>query len=242
VRIVAWNMEGSVVGDARATALLARIEAAAPDVAVLLDAPRAALSGWPGAALVDPGARWRGDKPDGCKVVVWSRTGWRDVRLWPELSALGGAVSGVVDADIGPVRILAVCTPYNMAWPEAAEQRPARWSLHVTYLAALKEAIASLDDDLPLVLVGEFNQSVPLAIGTWEAHHALSAVLKRLAVLTRGDLPGAAEAHTVHVATGSTFRARRVEAIDRRGPDGVAFADHPGVLVELEPGGLTLFD
>ena len=98
-----------------------------------------------------------------------------------------------------------------------------------------------MDDDIPLVVAGEFNQVMPLSQGSWEAHHALNAALRRLAVVTGGSISGTGEGGTAHVAVSSQLRARRVTGIDRMS-GGQALTDQPGVTVELEAGGLALFD
>lgn len=245
MRILSWNVGGRSPDTTDRAAVLARIDAARPDVVCLTDARRDLLDGFGpvggGHVIYDEGARWRGDPEAACKVLLWNPHPWREARFWPSLSALGGAVSAIADTEIGPVRILGVCTPYNMAWPEREETRPPRWSLHIAYLEALKSVLDDLGDDLPLVLAGELNQVVPLSQGSWEAHHALNGALRRLSILTSGSLPGSSETGTSHVAVSSHLRARKVQAIDRM-LDGRALTDQPGVSVDLEAGGLSIFD
>ena len=245
MRILSWNLGGKAADSPEGATMLDRIAAAAPDVICLADTRRTTLDSFQpergGHVIYDEGARWRGDAEATCKVVLWTPRPWREARFWPQLSSLGGAASAVADTDIGPVRILGVCTPYNMAWPVAAENRPPRWSLHIAYLEALKTVLEDMDDDLPLVLAGELNQVIPLSQGSWEAHHALNAALKRLAVLTGGSITGTGEGGTAHVAVSSQLRARKVTGIDRMA-DGQALTDQPGVTVDLEAGGLSIFD
>lgn len=243
MRILAWNLAGKGPDSPDGKAILDRIAGASPDVICLADARRTALDGFGagGHVIYDEGARWRGDPEGTCKVLLWNARPWRDARFWPSLSNLGGSASAVADTDIGPVRVLGVCAPYNMAWPLADETRPPRWSLHIAYLEALKTVIEELDDDLPLILAGEFNQVMPLSQGSWEAHHALSSALKRLSVMTSGSIPGTDEAGSAHIAVSSHLRARKVSGLDRM-QDGRALTDQPGVAVDLEAGGLSIFD
>jgi hypothetical protein len=247
MRILSWTLGGKGPDSPEGAALLSRIGGEQPDVVCLADASRDFLDALPGKfgahghLIYDEGARWRGDPEGACKVLMWATRPWREARFWPSLSELGGAVSAVADTEIGPVRVLGVCTPYNMAWPAAEETRPPRWSLNIAYLEALKTVVEDMDDDLPLVLAGELNQVIPLSQGSWEAHHALNAALKRLTILTSGALSGSEEAGTCHVAVSSQLRAREVTAIDRM-LDGKALADQPGVVVDLEAGGLAIFD
>ena len=245
MRILSWNLGGRAPDSPEGAAILQRIAAAEPDVVCLADARRTALDSFQpergGHVIYDEGARWRGDAEGACKVVLWTARPWREARFWPQLSALGGAASAVADTDIGPVRVLGVCTPYNMTWPASEETRPARWAMHIAYLEALKAVVDDIDDDVPLVVTGEFNQVIPLSQGSWEAHHALNAALKRVAVVTGGSIPGTGEGGTAHVAVSSQLRARKVTGIDRMA-DGQALTDQPGVAVSLEAGGLAIFD
>jgi len=245
MRILSWNVAGKGPNSPDGAAILSRIAAAQPEVVCLADAPRDMLDGFQpergGHVIYDEGAKWKGDPDGASKVVLWTPRPWREARFWPSLSALGGAVSAIADTDVGPVRVLGVCAPYNMAWPVGEDTRPPRWSLHIAFLEALKTVVDDLDDDTPLVVAGEYNQVLPLSQGSWEAHHALNSALRRVAVLTSGVLAGAEEGGTSHVAVSSQLRARKIETVDRM-LDGKALTDQPGVLVDLEAGGLAIFD
>jgi hypothetical protein len=248
MRIVNWNIGRRTPGGGEAATLLNRIAALAPDVVCLTEGHAGSLSDLPGAGagfvLSDMGASWKGDAEDERKVLLWSRMPWNDVTPLPSLSALGGGVTGVTDTPIGPVRVFGLCAPYHMAWPAVEEERPTPWSLNIAYFQALEAVLKEVDPELPVVLVGDFNQFVPLASGNWEAHHALNAALHGYAVVTRGDVAPTKEQTLDHVAVSNhpRLRATAVQGVDRFDTTGKPLTDQFGVLVELEGGGVQIFD
>lgn len=242
MRLVNWNVQRRGPDAPRPGLALERIAAQSPDVVCLTEAHPQLLGPMGGHLLTDRGMSWGGEAADQCKVLLWSRNPWRETKTWPDLSALGGAVSGVTETDLGEIRVVGVCTPHHFASPNGALPRPPLWSMHLDFLDALKVALDGLDRSSPLVVTGAFNQFLPLLWGTWKAHHRLKSALRGLRVATEGEIPPGEELTMDHVATSKQLRASDLRAIDRFDADSRPLSDHFGVLVELALSGVTIFD
>lgn len=100
-------------------------------------------------------------KPGRRKVLLWSRSPWRDVDGLgsPHLPS-GRFVAGTTDTPIGPTRVYGVCVPWHHAHVRTGRRDRAIWEDHSTYLEHLCSIVHS-DTSNPSVLVGDFNQRVP---------------------------------------------------------------------------------
>ncbi|MEP7210007.1 MAG: endonuclease/exonuclease/phosphatase family protein [Alphaproteobacteria bacterium] len=242
MRIVTWNIERKAPESAASRTMLARIATLEPDIVCLTEAHEGSPASFGGHALFDVGASWGGEAPSERKVALVSRTPWRDVTPLPDLSALGGAISATTDTDLGPVRVVGVCTPHHFASPGGALPRPPLWSMHIAYFKALGAALEGMGREQPTVIVGDFNQFLPLVWGSWDAHHALTHALRHFSVVTQGAIEPVGEPTIDHVAIGKQLRAAKVESLDRFNESGQALSDHFGVAVDLESGGVQIFD
>ncbi|MDZ4761299.1 MAG: endonuclease/exonuclease/phosphatase family protein [Alphaproteobacteria bacterium] len=245
MRIVTWNVSRRTPDSTEAQAVLKRVRAEQPDVVCLTEAREGFLSDWAdGDALSDAGARSKGDAETERMVILWSRRPWSNRTPIPELSALGGAVSAVTETPIGPVRVIGICAPYHLVWPERSLERPPAWSQNIAYLQTLGLALKASGKDLPTVVAGKFNQFVPLSSGSWAAHHALNSAMSGFSIVTRGDLAPIGEQSLDHVAVSSRprLRALSVRALDRLDAAGRPLTDHFGVVIELEGGAVQMFD
>lgn len=244
MRIVNWNLARHAPGSWQADGLVERIKAASPDLVCVAEAHEGSLSALGGHTLSDRGVLWGEEVDSERKVAVWSPNDWTDRLEVPGLSELGGAIIAQTETPLGRMQVVAVCMPYNMAWPKEAgfDQRPPPWSQHLTFLERLTPALQGLDKDIPTVLLGDFNQFVPLNWGSWEAHHALNAALDGLHIVTNGAIDPIGEQTVDHVAISHHLRAGSVEGLSQYTDDGRALSDHFGLLVKLEAGGVRLID
>lgn len=246
MRLITWNFARRGPETWQAGVMLERIREEAPDVVVLTDAQETTLALLGGHVLTDTGVRWaRNETSSERKIVLWSKQPWREVTHYPTLSALGAAVSGVSQTPMGKVRVLALCTPPHFAWPEGMEPRPLFWEQHIAYLEALEAVLDAIPKGPPLIIAGSFNQPIPLAWGSWTAHHRLMAALASVHILTRGDIAPIGAQSLDHIAAVSSLRAGAIHAISNLGSDGKEISDHFGVVADLEPGGpggVAIFD
>lgn len=244
MQIVNWNLARHAPDTWQARTLVDRIKAANADLVCVTEAHSHSLEELGGHVLADRGVLWGEEVDSERKVAVWSPNEWTDRQSVDQLSELGGAVVARTATPLGTVQVVAVCMPYNMAWPKQAgfETRPPPWSQHIAYLEQLKPVLAGLDRDIPVVVVGDFNQFNPLNRGSWDAHHALNDALGGLHIVTTGAIDPIGEQTVDHVAVSHHLRAASVSAISRYTDDERAISDHFGLLVRLEAGGVRLVD
>jgi endonuclease/exonuclease/phosphatase family metal-dependent hydrolase len=249
MKIVTWNIDRRAPDTWQAEAAVGRIASRAPDIVCLTEAHEGSLNGLhvdgrPGHVLVDRGVLWAREAETERKVLLWSRNPWTDVLKDGELSAIGGAVGGVTETDLGPVRVVGVCIPHHLAWPTGMTPRPKPWSHHVEFLERLEAFLGSLPADHPLVVIGDFNQQAPAAFGLMAARKRFDRTFSGLSMITRGDPSPADDPLIDHVAVGKMLRAKSVHAFSRFTADGKPLSSHPHheVVVELEAGGVQIFD
>lgn len=245
MRLINWNFARRAPETWQAGVMLARIRDEAPDVVVLTEAHESSLALLSGHALSDVGVHWGGEAASERKVVLWSKQSWREVSHYPPLSTLGGAVCGITLTPLGDVRVLAVCTPYNFAWPEGMDPRPQLWEQHIAFLDALEAALEVMPSGPPIVIAGDFNQSLPLSWGSWKAHHRLIAALSGYPILTRGDINPIGKQTVSHIAAVSSLRAGAVRALANLDSEDKPLSDHFGIVIDFEPGGpggVAIFD
>jgi hypothetical protein len=243
MRLITWNFARRSRDTWQAGVMLERIRDDAPDIIVLTDAHATSLALLGGHVVADTGVRWaRNETETERKVLLWSGRPWREITHYPTLSALGAAVSGVTQTPMGNVRVLAVCTPPHFAWPDGLVPRPLFWEQHIAYLDALRGVLDTIPTGPPLIIAGSFNQPIPLAWGSWTAHHRLMATLSGVHILTRGDIAPIGAQTLDHIAAVSSLRAGARHAISNLGSDGKEIAEYFGVVADLEPGGVAIFD
>lgn len=244
MRIVNWNLARHAPDAWQGVELTSRIKAARPDLLCVTEAHTHSLNELGGHVLTDRGVLWGEEIETECKVALWSANEWTDETPLPGLSELGGAIFARTISPLGPLQVVAVCMPYNMAWPKNAgfDSRPEPWSQHLAFLERLKPVLAGLDKDIPAVVLGDFNQFLPLNWGSWEAHHALNDTLGGLQIVTSGAIEPVGEQTVDHVAISHQLRAASIEGLTRYTDDDRAFSDHFGIVVRLEAGGVRLVD
>jgi len=245
LRIATWTIDRRT-SEASAQTVVERIAEATPDIVCLAQAHEGSLASLiadaGGHVICDRGADWGGETATSRKLALWSKAPWRERAELPGPSSLGGAISAITDTDLGAVRVVGVCTPSPFASPGGTLPRPPHWSMHIAYLEALGVCLKALHRSQPTLIVGAFNQFMPLTWGAWPAHHALTAALSGFGIVTQGDIPPTGEQAIDHVAVSKHFRARSVGGLSRVAADGKPLTDQFGVLVELERGGVQIFD
>jgi len=243
MRILTWNIGRHPPESLQSNVIGARIADEAPDIAVLTEAHSGSLDSFAGHVLDDRGVMWGGETESERKVVLWSREPWRDRIFHPELSELGGIISAVTDSDLGPARVIGVCMPYPFAWPrgKGLDKRPPPWSQFIEFAERLAPIVKALDPGMPAVIAGDFNQTFPIATGSWQAHHKLKSALGRFGIITQGDIASVDEPLLCHVAVNPQLRGTGVRGIDRFSA-GKALSDHSGIVAEIGIGGIATFD
>lgn len=169
------------------------------------------------------------------KVLLWSRRPWRGVDRVGDPGMPGGRfVSGVTETPVGDVRFVGVCIPWDLAHVDTGRKDRARWEDHLQYLEGLERYLRGFGGGqegggrrVPVVVAGDFNQTIPRTRARVDVYEALMEALRGWEV-ARAGLGG-----IDHVAFSGGLRALRVERWEAEYAVGKPVTDHAGVMVEV---------
>ncbi|MEZ5998010.1 MAG: endonuclease/exonuclease/phosphatase family protein [Hyphomonas sp.] len=235
MRIVTWNIERHSPHSWQAQSLISEIESLGPDMVCLTEAFESSMSSLPGHAISVTGAKWSPQAPDERKVLVWSASSWERVERPEALNCKGAAVAGITRLDGRPVRVAGLCLPYHAASPLGQVPRARQWTQQEAFLDELIEVAAVWRaEDIPVIVLGDFNQFVPRIWGSKRASEKLMCALKGFDVVTAGLHPGY-EKHAIdHVALTRELACKAVAGLSRFDDRGKARSDHFGIVVDAE--------
>jgi len=229
ITVATWNTEWATPSSERGLRIAAVLSAADADVVVVTEGVRELLPA--GGYAVDAGPDWGyGHKPSRRKVIVWSR-----FRLTADFVGVEGATRGrlaaaTAETPDGPVRVIGVCIPWRDAHVSTGRGDATAWSEHLDYLERLERLLAGLDQDVPTVIAGDFNQRIPRERQPVRVAERLSQVFAGWTVHTVGALPNGP--HIDHVASNQRLLVETVNdwaASDHLG----RLSDHAGVVCRL---------
>jgi hypothetical protein len=204
-----------------------------PDVLCATEADRDILPSGGHAAECEPDSGY-GVRGGRRKVILWSR--------WPlgEIDPVGASglppgrfVAATCRTPHGPLRLIGVCVPWSHAHVTTGRHDRAPWEEHLTYLEHLGPLLATRDDEIPMLALGDFNQRIPRTRAPIRVAGALQQALGGLVVATAGILPGIDRQAIDHIAHSPSLAVRGVEGIDRHAADGRPLSDHDAVRVSL---------
>ncbi len=232
IRVATWNTQWATPSSDRGPRIAAILDAAEFDVIVVTEGVRGLLPAH--GHTVDAGGDWGyGAQPSRRKVIVWSR-----FPLTLNVIGTGGATRGrfavaTAETPSGPLRVMGVCIPWRDAHVTTGRRDAQAWSEHLDYLERLERILPSLDDEIPTVIAGDFNQRIPRKSQPVRVADRLREVLADWTVHTGGELPNGP--HIDHIAT---RRGLTVESVsDWAASDQLGrLSDHAGVACRLVPG------
>jgi len=236
VRVALWNVEWARAGSPRGEAVRARLAATAADVLMVAEGEAALLP-------ADTGGDVLASEPDygyppvagRRKVLLWSRTGWRDTDVRGDARLPPGRyAAGTTTAGGAPLRVVGVCVPWRDAHVRTGRRDRSPWEDHGLYLEALGPLLArERARHARLAVVGDLNQRIPRRGQPRAMAAALDAALAGLEVVTAGHRCED-RALVDHVAVTPALCVRAVTALPRH--DGVRrLSDHDALLVDLAP-------
>lgn len=144
----------------------------------------------------------------------------------------GRFVSGITEG----IRIVGVCVPWFDAHVSTGNTNRKCWEDHIAYLRALGPILARYaEDDIPVCVLGDFNQRIPPT--SWNSAYIeyLHAALGDAYTIDTGgttDVDG--EQLIDHVATTRTLRFSLDRTLGRNADAGKSVSDHPALIGTLD--------
>ncbi|QPC89720.1 endonuclease/exonuclease/phosphatase family protein [Mesorhizobium sp. INR15] len=229
-----WNIERQPSSKRQARTMIERVAAHSPDVVCLTEAFEGSTADLGGFEIAAKGVSWSNEAAKERKVVLWSREPWSDIdSIGNRELRSGGFMAGTTRTRLGEIRVVGVCVPYHMASPMGVAPRSPAWSQQVSFLNGLKQVVASRNSELPIVVIGDYNQFVPRIWGSKAASLALLEALDGLSVCTGGQLQIVDRPAIDHVALSPELQSLSVQGIDEHDTEGRKLSDHFGVAVRI---------
>ena len=230
-RIVNWNVAWAVPGTARAAALRRRVLSRKPDIICITEGYVGYLPET--GQVIAAGADYGYASPGGRrKVLLWSRSGWRDVDAVgdPRLPS-GRYVSGITTVGGRDIQVLGLCIAWMNAHVATGRKDRRAWQDHLAYLEGLEAILGNKRD--ACIATGDFNQRIPRDRSPRDAYAALMRGLGGgFAVATRGAIARLGRPTVCHVAHTRDLAAQSVSGIDNRSAAG-RLSDHFGLCVDF---------
>lgn len=229
IAVTTWNTEWKTAASEAGWRVAAILEAIGSDVIIVTEGVRGLLP--EGGSAVDAGSDWGyAPKLDRRKVIIWSPYPLRLDFIGVEGATRGRLAVATTALPTGPVRVVGVCIPWRDAHVDTGRRDAQRWSEHMDYLDRLEQILPGLDDDIPTVIAGDFNQRIPRNSQPVRVAERLHDVLADWTIHTAGDMPNGP--HIDHIATNRRLTLESVAdwaASDHLG----RLSDHAGVTCRL---------
>lgn len=233
LKVAVWNAEWAQCDTERGNAVLATLTAGNFDVICLTEAYEKLLpaEGHLIASAPDCGYPLR---PGRRKVLLWSRSTWRNVDLCGDANMPPGRfATGITLTPVGDVRVVGVCVPWKDAHVRTGQRNREPWEDHLAFLRALDGYLKSTAGDMPTTVIGDFNQRIPRTRAPLVVAQGLQRALLGFEVPTAGEVPPLGGKVIDHVAHDHRLIGIRVQGWPGTRADGLYLSDHDGVSVEL---------
>lgn len=224
--IVNWNVEWRQPQGRAARILRQRIFASDPDVICLTESYRDFLpSGHMIEAEADYGYAIREGRR---KVLLWSKRPWMGVDAIGHPKLPGGRfIRGQTETLIGSLDVVGVCIPWASAHVTSGRRDRRRWEDHIAYLEALADIMPTQPSRL--VVMGDFNQTVPRTAAPLSVYQMLDKVLlSQLSVVSSGWVEPLGCPLIDHICTSRDLSAVSVLSLSNV-DSGRQITDHVGV-------------
>jgi len=237
MKTVVWNTQWAVPGTKRGQLLSQLIQQQQPELICLTEAQTGLLP-QDGHVIESSPDYGYPLKPGRRKVILWSKHPWSEVSQHEQLTFPSGRiVSGITQG----IRLLGVCIPWNAAHVSSGRKDRKNWEDHLLYLDALQQLLTELDQQVPLAIMGDFNQRLPRSRQPKYAYEKLTEVLSLgLTVHTSGNLGPEGAQLIDHMTTTSDLQFNGLTVLDRVSTEGVRLSDHFGVAGCLQQQSLEM--
>jgi len=198
ISVMTWNTEWATSTGDRGRRISAILHTAGGDIAVVTEGVRELLPSI--GSAVDAGSDWGyGPHRARRKVIVWSPHPLKLDFTGVEGATRGRLAVATAETQEGLVRVVGVCIPWRDAHVSTGRADAEPWSEHMDFLDRLQVLLAELDDRVPTVIAGDFNQRIPRVRQPIRVAERLNAVLAGWSVHTAGPLPNGP--HIDHIVT-----------------------------------------
>lgn len=227
--VTTWNTQWATPKTDRGHRVAKTLSAPDSDIIVVTEGVHALLPG--GGQAVDAGPDWGyGPKPDRRKVIVWSRFPLSLDSVAEAGAARGRLAVATAATPEGAVRVIGVCIPWRDAHVSTGRSDAVAWSEHLEYLDQFQELLTRLDNTVPTVIAGDFNQRIPRVRQPIRVADRLAQVLAGWTIHTAGTFKHGP--HIDHIASNNRLECQ--DATDWSGIDGHGrLSDHSGVSCRL---------
>lgn len=232
MQVATWNVEWKLPASSAGQELLKRIQAEQPQVLCLTETYKNFL---PAGHHIESQADYGYPlTPGKRKVILWSRNPWELVdQIGSEQLPSGRFVSGTTETPIGSVRFIGVCIPWRAAHVSNGRRDKQPWEDHLAYLSGLWEVLAKIDDDVPTVVLGDFNQRIPRRWSPPEVYEKLIRAFGGRFHFASQGLKFNSHSAIDHIALMEGLQASDVRALSNIADDGSELTDHFGVAATV---------
>ena len=229
ITVANWNTEWKTPKSEAGRRIAAILDASGSDIIVVTEGVRDLLPAQ--GFTVDAGPDWGyALEASRRKVIVWSRYPLTLDFVGVEGATRGRLAVATAETPAGPVRIVGVCIPWRDAHVNTGRNDAQPWSEHLNFLDHLEQILPRLDDEIPTIIAGDFNQRIPRDRQPLRVADRLNNVLADWTIHTAGALPNGP--HIDHIATNRRLVLESVDdwpASDHLG----RLSDHAGVVCRL---------
>ncbi len=233
MNVLTWNLEWASNRSAHGTEISRLIASQAPSVMCLTELTLGMLPK-DGHGLLPEGSFGYPGPADRRKVALWSSEPWSDPDPIGHPDLPGGRfVSGVSHG----IRFVGVCIPWHASHVSNGRKDRKLWEDHLTYLHLLRPILdRHLASNIPLCILGDFNQTIPQG---WQPEPAFQALLQTFALplsIRTAELTGPDGKLLIdHFATSPGLQFSLKRWLPKESDAGLRLSDHTGILAEILP-------
>jgi len=185
LRVVNWNVEWARVNSDKGIVIKQRIDNLLPHVVCLTESHSDYFTN--GHFVTSEADYGYGNQKTKRKVVLWSSSPWTDVDYGVAELPSGRFVGATTVTPLGEIRFLGVCIPWKDAHVRNGRGNRQPWEDHGKYLEALP-SVAGFRSERRLILVGDFNQTIPKTRAPVSVFDQLRSVISPFQIATEGAL------------------------------------------------------
>jgi hypothetical protein len=235
LRIAIWNIQWKRRSSPAGRVMRARIDEHDPDLICITEGHKAFLEGDDGSLISSQSDYGLGPKGDRRKVLLWTRTTWKNVEeIGDRALPSGRFIAGSTETALGDLHVVGVCVPWSHAHVTFGRKDRSPWEEHCVFLSGLARVLSSRRYANRTILLGDFNQVLPRKRAPLPAYEALRAAIPaNMAVATEGPVSPLGLPSIDHLAHTKDFPGVAVRSISNLDERGRKLSDHFGLLIEV---------